>query len=316
MSTALPKPRGPLGEEVFAALHSGQVDTISAPTDDPEDAALTLWCLYELSYRGLAEVDDGLEWDPELVRLRRALERDLEDRLRSRWAGPPSYDGDFAEAFFDFVANHDGGPGLADYVRREADVDQVIELLQCRSIYHLKESDPVAFSVPRLPVAPRAGLMELQYDEYGGGRPERLHARLFADGLASIGLDPGEGAYLDVVPLEVLEQNNAMSLFGINRRLRGASLGHLAAFEATSSLPCRRMAQGLERLGLPEAMRGYYEEHVEADAVHEQLAVRTICGTLIEAEPETEDDVWFGAFSCLDLEDRLAAHLFEQWGVA
>ena len=33
-----------------------------------------------------------------------------------------------------------------------------MELLQARSIYHLKESDPVAFSVPRLPVAARAAL--------------------------------------------------------------------------------------------------------------------------------------------------------------
>jgi hypothetical protein len=55
---------------------------------------------------------------------------------------------------------------------------------------------------------------------------------------------------------------------------------------------------------------------VEADAVHEQLAVRTICGGLIEAEPELEDDVWFGAWTCLDLEGRIARHLFDRWGVA
>jgi hypothetical protein len=212
------------------------------------------------------------------------------------------------------VEGHDG-PSLARYVQRTATADQVMELLQARSIYHLKESDPVAFSVPRLPVAPRAALMELQYDEYGGGRPERLHAHLFAEGLAALGLDPAEGAYLDQAPLAVLEQNNAMSLFGLNRRLRGASVGHLAAFEATSSGPCRRMAQGLERLGLAPEMRAYYEEHVEADAVHEQLAVRLICQPLIEAEPETEADVWFGAYSCLDLEDRVAHHFLDRWGV-
>ena len=43
------------------------------------------------------------------------------------------------------------------------------------------------------------------------------------------------GAHVDHAPVEVLEQNNAMSLFGLHRRLRGAALGHLAAFEATSS---------------------------------------------------------------------------------
>ena len=284
---------------------------------DAEDAALSLWMLYELCYRGYENVEDGLEFEPELVRVRRALESDLERRLRERWPGRPedAPGGCFADALFAMVAADDG-PSLARFVQREADADQAIELLQHRSLYHLKESDPVALTLPRLPAAPRAALAELQYDEYGGGRPERLHARLFADGMAALGLDATEGGYVDQAPLEVLEQNNAMSLFGLNRRLRGASVGHLAAFEATSSLPCRRMAQGLERLGLPAEMRAYYEEHVEADAVHEQLAARLICEPLIAAEPETEDDVWFGAWTCLDLEARTARRLLDRWGAA
>ena len=312
----LPKPRGSVSERVLAALASGDLAALTT-LPEPEwadDAAITLWCLYELSYRGFVDVDDRLEWAPELLGIRRDLEEDLEARLRARWSGPPSYNGDFAAAFFATVEAHEG-PSLARFVQRNATADQVMELFQARSVYHLKESDPVAFSVPRLPVASRAALMELQYDEYGGGRPERLHAHLFAEGLAELGLDPSEGAYVDQAPLPVLEQNNAMSLFGLHRRLRGASVGHLAAFEATSSGPCRRMAQGLDRLGLAPAMRAYYEEHVEADAVHEQLAVRLICQPLVEAEPDTEADVWFGGFCCLDLEDRVADHFASRWGV-
>jgi hypothetical protein len=312
----LPKPRGAFSEQLLAALATADpsaAERLPDP-DAAEDAALALWCLYELSYRGFEEVDDRLEWAPGLIAVRRGLEEELEERLRARWSGVPAYEGDFSTAFFAEVEAHEG-PSLARFVQRRATADQVMELLQARSIYHLKESDPVAFSVPRLPVAPRAALMELQYDEYGGGRPERLHAHLFAEGLAALGLDPAEGAYLDQAPLAVLEENNAMSLFGLNRRLRGASVGHLAAFEATSSGPCRRMSRGLERLGLAPEMRAYYDEHVEADAVHEQLAVRLICQTLIEAEPETEADVWFGAFSCLDLEDRVAHHYLDRWGV-
>ena len=313
----LPKPRGDFSERVLAALGTGDITSLAGlptPASD-EDAAIALWCLYELSYRGFDDVDDRLEWAPELLAVRRELEEDLEARLRGRWSGPPSYEGDFAAAFFAAVEAHEG-PSLARFVQSVATADQVMELLQARSIYHLKESDPVAFSVPRLPTAPRASLMELQYDEYGAGRPERLHAHLFADGLAALGLDAAEGAYIDQAPLPVLEQNNAMSLFGLHRRLRGASVGHLAAFEATSSGPCRRMARGLERLGMAPEMRAYYEEHVEADAVHEQLAVLMICQPLIEAEPATEADVWFGGLTCLDLEDRVASHYLERWGVA
>lgn len=75
------------------------------------------------------------------------------------------------------------------------------------------------------------------------------------------------------------------------------------------------MAQGLERLGFPAEMVGYYTEHVEADAVHEQLAVRTIVGALLEEEPQLEADVWFGAAVCLDLEDRFARSMLARWGV-
>ena len=50
--------------------------------------------------------------------------------------------------------------------------------------------------------------------------------------MVACGLEPV--AHLDDASVEVLEQNNAMSLFGLHRRLRGASLGHLAAFEATA----------------------------------------------------------------------------------
>jgi hypothetical protein len=73
------------------------------------------------------------------------------------------------------------------------------------------------------------------------------------------------------------------------------------------------MAQGLARLGFPQEIIAYYDEHVEADAVHEQLAVRTICGTLVEAEPQLLGEVVFGAFTCLDLEDRFAQRMLAGW---
>jgi hypothetical protein len=313
--TTLPKPRGTLSEALVAGLASGHTDLAHVDPESPEDGALSLWILQELCYRGYDAVDDRLEHDPDLVRLRGRLEDDLERRLRERWPGRPAYDEGFAEAFFAWIEAGDG-PSLARHVQREATVDQVVELVQHRSLYTLKEADPFTFALPRLPVVARAALAELQYDEYGGGRPERLHAHLFAEGMAALGLDATADGYVDEAPLEVLEQNNAMSLFGLNRRLRGAAMGHLAAFEAVSSLPSRQIAQGLDRLGLPAELRTYYEEHVEADAVHEQLAVRMICAPLIAAEPDLEDDVWFGAWTCLDLEARLARHLLAKWEAA
>ncbi len=313
----LPQARGPLTAELLGALRSSTDDfstaLAAAPAATGDDAALALWVLHELHYLGFADVSDDLEWHPGLLGVRRLLEQDLEVRLRERFTAPEGLS--FVDDVFAWIDEHDG-PSLARHVHREADREQVLDLIRARSVYHLKESDPVAWVVPRLGVAAKAALMELQYDEYGNGDPNRLHHHLFATGLEACGLDPSYDAHLDVVPLEALEQNNTLSLFGLHRRLRGAALGHLAAFEATSSLPSRRMAEGLRRLDFPTELIAYYDEHVEADAVHEQLAVRTIARALLAEEPELEHDLWFGAFSCLDLENRFARTMLARWGVA
>lgn len=310
----VPLARGPLSEYVFAALRSGDTATVcNAPEPDgPADAQITLWVLYKLHHRGFDDGADELEWDPKLIRVRRRLEAAFEATLRARTPELPE-PSDFAQTFFDFVANHEG-PSLSSQLHRSATTGQVHEFLRHKTIYHLKESDHTTWVIPRLSDPVKAAVVELQYDEYGAGDPNRLHATLFARGLKASGLDSTYGAYIDEVPVEVLEQNNAMSLFGLNRRLRAASLGFLAAFEATSSIPSRRIAQGLRRLEFPAEMIEYYTEHVEADAVHEQLAVRTICGTLLDEEPALLEDIFFGAWTSMDLEDRYADLMLRKWG--
>ena len=47
--------------------------------------------------------------------------------------------------------------------------------------------------------------------------------------------------------------------------------------------------------------------------MHEQLAVRTICGALLEEEPEQYENVYFGAWASLHVEDRYAEHVLEEW---
>ena len=312
-----PKARGSLSERLFEALRARPddlADLVDVAPESIDDEQIALWALYELHHHGFEDVDDALEWDPHLLALRPRLEAAFERRLRARWTPPGrSHDADtFADDFFAFVEGHDGA-SLATHVQRTADAEQVLDLFRWRSVYHLKESDSTAWAVPRLRPRTKAALVELLYDEYGTGDPARLHAHLFARGLDACGLSPEYGAYVDDAPLEILEQNNAMTLFGLHRRLRGAALGHLAAFEVTSSLPSRRMSQGIARLGLAPEMAHYYDEHVEADAVHEQLAVRNICGGLLAEEPHLSDDVWFGAWCCLDLEDRVARMVLAEW---
>ncbi|GGO70929.1 iron-containing redox enzyme family protein [Nocardioides deserti] len=318
----LPKARGTLSEQLFTALREepGTAVVLDAGVaDDAEDRAIALWASYELHYRGFEDVDDRWEWSPDVLRVRAGLEEVLESELRERYdAHRPERTSDrvedLAKDLFDYIAAHDG-PSMARYVQTDATEAQTMELLRQKSVYHLKEADPSAWVVPRLPTGPKAALMELQFDEYGDGNPARLHQHLFERGLEAAGLRSEYGAYVDEATVPVLESNNVQSFLGLHRRLRAASLGHLAAFEATSSIPSRRMAQGLERLGFPDEIVEYYREHVEADAVHEQLAVRDICVPLVAMEPNLADDVFLGAFACLDTEDRQARDLLERWGV-
>ncbi|WP_433120928.1 iron-containing redox enzyme family protein [Micromonospora sp. CA-246542] len=324
----LPQPRGPLSAAVTDALRRAPYDLpaylgVDLDPADPvtdEDLQLTLFLCYELHYRGWQGVDEGWEWQPTLLALRARVERPFEAALR-RLAGVPAMPagrhaaelaGRVAAGLAELVAADDG-PSLAAALQRRADLTQFREFVAHRSVYHLREADPHSWALPRLGGPAKAALVEIQTDEYGNGRLDRMHAELFRRTLERLGLDISYGAHLDVVPAVTLATNNLMSLFGLHRRLRGALLGHLAAFEMTSSLPNRRYGNGLRRLGFDEVATRFYDEHVEADAVHEQIAAHDLCGGLVRTEPALAPDVLFGAAAALAVDRLFAAHLLDSW---
>jgi hypothetical protein len=46
------------------------------------------------------------------------------------------------------------------------------------------------------------------------------------------------------------------------------------------------------------------------------VALRDICGGLVEREPDLAEDVLLGAWTCLDLEARTATAMLTHWGVS
>ena len=315
-------PRGPLSRAAFSALVSPEpfrvepaLPTAAADEADvlrSDDVQVTLWALYELSFRGFDDVPPDREWDTDVLALRGDLERVFEAAVRRHVGTPAVSGGDFPDQLRAVIEGADGPP-LATHLHRHADREQVLTFLRHRSLYHLKESDPSAFVLPRIDGPAKVALAELLYDEFGAGRPESLHSKLFADALAGAGLDPTYGAYVDETPASTLAENNVMSLFGLHLRLRGAAVGHLAAFETTSSVPCRRIAAGIERVGLPDVVAAYFHEHVEADAVHEQVMLHDVCGSLVAGEPHLAEDVLFGAAACLALDALANGELMGAW---
>jgi hypothetical protein len=316
----LPTPRGPITALLFKHLARTphRVDLLfpcsAEPVLEDEDLQLALFACYELHYQGFDGVDDRWEWNPALLGAREALEGRFECGL-AQAVPRPSFTplAQMRQALAELVTAADDGPSLSTFLQKEADLDQFREFVMHRSIYHLKEADPHTWAIPRLRGRVKAALVEIQADEYGGGRVERMHSELFRATMRGLGLDDSYGAYLDRVPAITLAISNVMSLFGLHRRHRGALLGHLAALEMTSSLPNRRYGRGLRRLGGDEATVRFYDEHVQADAVHEQIAAHDMCGGFMDAQPSLAGDVLYGAACVLTLDRLFAEHVLERW---
>ncbi|MFD9868267.1 iron-containing redox enzyme family protein [Streptomyces niveus] len=315
----LPTGRGELSDRVLRALRGRPGREDWPPSSDGavheadpygEDLHLALYLCYELHYRGFRGVDPAWEWDPALLRLRAGLERRFLDTLRMDTEDRP-HGAD--EAFDAILVEPVHGTGLSHFLQDEGQLWQLREYAAQRSLYHLKEADPHAWVIPRLRGRAKAAMVAVEFDEYGGGRADRMHSRLFADLMTDLGLNTTYGRYLDAAMAETLASVNLMSMLGLHRALRGALVGHFAAVEVTSSPASRRLAEAMRRADAGEAAVHFYTEHVEADAVHEQVVRRDVVGGLLEDEPWLEADVAFGVAATDLLDTRIGGRTIAVW---
>ncbi|WP_037078616.1 iron-containing redox enzyme family protein [Pseudonocardia spinosispora] len=309
----LPCERGPLSSSVLAVLRGerDRADLGGLPDADPygDDLQLALHCCYEPHYRGFAGVPNDCEWDPALLTARRELEQVFEHALRSDTV-PGS---DVAAEVDALLVEPVDARGVSHHLRRDGTLWQLREYVVHRSMYHLKEADPQAWVIPRLAGRAKAALVAVEYDEYGAGDADRMHSVLFARMMVELGLSDAYGAYLDSVPGATLAEVNFMSMCGLHRRLRGALIGQFAMVELTSSPGSDRLVRAMRRLGCgPDAIR-FYDEHVEADAVHEQMIRHGVLAPLLAAEPQLASDVVFGIRASLLLGERLSDLLLDSW---
>ena len=316
----LPLAIGPLSSAVIDTLQRGRAALHARPIDVPLcdadpyglDLQLALAVCYELHYRGFAGVNPRWEWNPALLHVRGRLEDAFLSAVRQDVVeiGPDQAAADAMDAL---SVEPVDGTGPSYYLRDTGTWEQMREYFVHRSLYHLKEADPHAFAIPRLIGQAKASFVAVEFDEYGGGRGARVHQQLFADLMDAAGLDSTYLGYLDDVPAEALASVNLMSLFGLHRALRGAAIGHFASTEITSSPGARRLVEALQRMGAPEPCVDFYREHIEADAVHEQVVRTDVVGDLVAREPHLDRDVVFGIRARDVVEDRLAVHVMACW---
>ncbi|MFE6662567.1 iron-containing redox enzyme family protein [Streptomyces sp. NPDC057697] len=311
---SLPRGRGPLSSGISEALAHRTALPGPAPAQsaDPfgDDLQLALYTCYELHYRGFGGVDPAWEWDASLLAVRAALEDRFLTALRREAAAHKP----LADLLADLVVQPAEPEGVPRFLADRGTLDQLRGYARQRSLYHLKEADPHAWVLPRLTGRAKAAMAAVEFDEFGGGRADRVHARLFAGLMADLGLDTRYGHYLDDGYAEMLALVNAMSLFGLHRRMRGSLVGHFAAVEITSSPASRQLARAMARTGAGPAAEHFYDEHVEADAVHEQVVRNEVIGGLLDEEPGLEADIAFGIAATSYLEDRLGRRFLTDWG--
>jgi hypothetical protein len=306
--------RGPLSSWVVDRLYGGGGSSptqLSNPLSD--DAQTALYLCYETHFGELAPHFDA-EWDPRLIEFRRRLEHAFETRLRQ--LGGQVGDGvdhhNVVDRITDLIVGDDG-PSLSRHMEAQGTIEQMQQFVRHRSPYQLKEADGHTFGIPRLRRQAKQRLAEIQAGEYGADEPGRMmHSELFAQTMETLGLDSRPNAYLASLPASSLAVSNLISMFGLNRRLRSAMVGHLAVFEMTSVEPMGRYARGLRRLGVDERAVKFYDVHVLADAEHEVLVAEMAQAHLLD-EPGAGGEVMFGAASVLQIERWFAGDLLADW---
>jgi len=313
---ALPSPRGEMSAFLIEHLIDEPHDLPAAPPigDDPlygDDEQLALYCAYELHYRGFAGVDAAWEWQPSLLAWRRDVEQRFESALRDE-VGDVDFSGDIVTQL-DELATPGDGASLSDWLSDRGEATHLREFCAHRTAWQLKEADPHTWMIPRLYGSAKAALVHIQMDEYGKGVEEDVHAELFALCLRELGMDDRYGAYLDILPGTTLAGTNAVSMFGLHRRLRGAAAGHLAIFEMFSVLPMQRVSDTLARLGASTWARLFFDTHVVADAEHQTIAARELAGGLVEQQPHLADDILFGAHAIGTIEGRMTRDTITAW---
>lgn len=267
------------------------------PLPRSDDFQITLWVLQELGYRPIEGVAAEWECERSVVELRGQLEAAQEAELRDECAGFEAVD----------------GPALSAWMEEHGTLEHMREFVAHRAPYQLKEADPHSFAIPRLAAGrAKSALLKIQLDEYGNGELGESHQELFTETMDALGV----ALDIDTIPAVTLRTNTVLNMFGGQRRLLPALLGHLAVFETTSVEPMARYAQTL-RVLLPsdEGTRAarFYDVHVAADAFHGRIAMDEMVAGFIEQYPEEAADVAFGGLAVTLVESELTRHLIACW---
>ena len=156
----------------------------------------------------------------------------------------------------------------------------------------LTEAQSFLPAVARLPIEPRMPVLRVLIDEFGCGRIERAHSRLYTDLLQELDLPTDVESHLPATSSEALAFVNLFYWVAARADSPSWFLGALAHLEASIVEGFGCFVAGCERLGVRSD--DYYREHVHIDAFHRR-EMRTAL-TLLDHSGELDHAAaWSGA---------------------
>ncbi|GAA6619848.1 iron-containing redox enzyme family protein [Scytonema sp. NUACC26] len=128
-------------------------------------------------------------------------------------------------------------------------------------------------------------LIRVLLEEYGNGRFPRKHSTFFAQMLNEFGMNVEPEGYFDLVPWEVLANDNNNFLLTECKRYFLRYNGGLTYFEVAGPAAYRNYLAAAQRLGLSEAAMGYWELHIREDERHGRWMLDNVALPLAEMYP-------------------------------
>src|SRR5688500_16054835 len=287
---------------------------------DAHDAAVTLLAVHDLHVAPLEQLDARVRWQhhPAVAALKCRLEEEFLERLDRRdrtHAWELAADG--APAALRALGVLDLVPAVSRFVAEDAEYDELVDFLTLEGGPDGGFDDLVAACQIGLDGEPKLELARNYWDEMGNGEAADIHTELHRRLSRALGIT---AVPRHEQPLEALERSVLGSLLATNRGLQPEMVGALGLIELQAGPRCRKVLEGLRRVGAPDDAIPFYEVHAAVDPKHGKDWVDHVVTPLADNDTWAEgmvrgarwrwlvNDAFFGAMA-----DRLAPAGAERW---
>lgn len=315
----------PLEAAIAAALEQAYGDQRNTP-DNLEQAAAHLFLqrlLYRINRLNLFWYDDLTHYQNE----RSYYLQHLRDRLETPWQtwelshlGENYLDNlqvltvDDIKQALQQRAEADLNPPLTShkrYLREQMTVTGYKQLLAIASLDGLVEASRLSRILGGACNEIQATLIRVLLEEYGNGRFLRKHSTFFAKMMAELDLNTTPEYYLELAPWQLFASINHNFLLTERKRHFLRYNGGLTYFEIVGPSIYTDYRMAVDRLGLSEKARGYWDLHIREDERHGQWMLTEVALPLADLYPNDSWELIFGYDQERFMGDRAGAAIIE-----